>query len=82
MIAMITIPSIPTIAQATFFSADKIRVQVSLRQYLTLTDPYLDTDLSVYGQSKDISIVDVHPQRMQRGPTLLDLFGTGDLGAT
>jgi hypothetical protein len=82
MIAMITIPSIPAIAQTTFFTADEIRVQIPLRQYFTLTDPNFDTDLSIHRQRKYIRVIDIHPQRVQRRTALLDLFRTGDLGAT
>ena len=79
---MITFSSIPTIAQTTFFSADKVRIEISFRQYFTLTDPYLDPDLSIYSKRKYIRIIDIHPQRVQRSTALLDLFRTGDLGAT
>ena len=82
MIAMIPIPTVPTIAQATFLTTDEIRVQISLRQYLTFADPHLDTDLPIYRQRKYIRIIDIHPQRMQRSTALLDLLRTGDLGAT
>ena len=82
MIAMITIPPVATIAQTAFLATHEIRIQVSLRQDFTLTDPHLDTDLPIYRQRKHIRIIDIHPQRMQRGTALLDLLRTGDLGAT
>jgi hypothetical protein len=58
---MIAIPSIPAIAQATLFATHEIGVQIPLRQYLALANPYLDPDLSIYRQRKDIRIVDIHP---------------------
>src|SRR5579859_1829770 len=78
---MVAIPSVPAIAQDTFFPTDKVGVQVSFRKHLTLTDPDLDPDLPVDGEREHIRIVDIHPQRMQRRTTLLDLLRTGDLGA-
>src|SRR5258708_1147475 len=81
MTTTIVIPSFPSVTYIGLAS-DEIRIQVSLRQYFPFTDPYLDTDLSVNGQREYIGIIDVHTKGMQRGPTLLDLFRTGDFSAT
>jgi hypothetical protein len=77
---MISISAIPSVTDVTL-AADKIGVQIPLRQHLTLTDPYLDPDLSIYRQRIDIRVIDIHPKRMQRRPALFDLFRTGDLSA-
>src|ERR1700755_738721 len=55
---MIITTSVATIAQSTFLATDKVGVQISLRQNLTLTDPYLDTDLPINSQRKYIRIID------------------------
>src|SRR5690606_11343845 len=59
----------------------EVRVQVTLAEHFTFTDPYLDADLSVNGHGKHVGIVDIHTIRMQRRTSLLEFFGTGDLGA-
>jgi hypothetical protein len=72
------IPSVTYIALA----ANEVGVEIPLGQYFTLTYPYLDPDLTIHRKRKNIRIVDIHPQRMQRGPALLDLLRTRDLSAT
>src|SRR5438445_4046478 len=69
----IIIPSFPSVAHIGLAS-DEIRVQVPLRQHFPFTDPHLDTDLSVYGQSEYIGIIDVHTMCMQRCKSLFYVF--------
>src|SRR6185312_1105692 len=67
------IPSVPPVAHVTL-STNKIRIQISLRQHFSLADPYFHANLSVNGQCEYISVVDIHPERMQRRTTLFDFF--------
>src|SRR5438309_1253818 len=62
MTMTISFPSVPAVAQSAFLATDKVGVQVPLGQHFTLTDPYLDTDLTIYRQSKYVRIVDIHTQ--------------------
>jgi hypothetical protein len=78
---MIPVSPIPSVTYVTL-AADEVGVEIPLSQYFTLTDPYLDPDLTIYRQRKNIRIIDIHPQRMKRRPPLLDLLRTGDLSAT
>ncbi|HXB35530.1 MAG TPA: hypothetical protein VNV35_19010, partial [Puia sp.] len=64
MIPVSPIPSVTDIALA----ADEVGIEVPLGQHFTLTDPYLDPDLSIYRQRIDIRVVDIHPKRMKRRP--------------
>jgi hypothetical protein len=77
MIPLSPIPSVTDVALPT----DKVGVEVALGQHFTLTDPNFYPDLTIYRQRKNIRIVDIHPQRMQRGPALFDLLRTRDLSA-
>src|SRR5450432_589817 len=75
--AMFSIPSFPSVANIGLATYE-IRVQVTLGQYFTLTDPYLDADLSIYRQSEYIGIIDIHTKGMQWRTALFDLLGTGN----
>ena len=78
---MITIPPVPSIAHIAL-ATNEVGVEVALGKHFTLTYPYLDADLTVNSQRKHIGIVNIHPQRMQRSPALLDFFRTGDFSTT
>ena len=58
-----------TLPVAEFFTTtgNYVRIQVTLTQYLSFTDPYLDTDLTVNGQCEHMGVINVHTKGMQRG---------------
>src|SRR5689334_13991371 len=79
--SMIIIPSFSSVSHITL-TTHEIGVQISLGQNFTFTDPYLDTDLSIYGKSEYIGIVNIHTECMQRHTSLFDLFCTSDFRTT
>jgi hypothetical protein len=78
---MIPVSPVPSVAHIAL-TANKVGVEVPLRQHFALTDPDLDPNLTIYRQCIDIRVIDIHPKRMQRRPPLFDLLRTGDLSAT
>src|SRR5690606_993792 len=80
---MAVISSSSPFTRTTFsLSTYEVWIEVSLREHFSLTDPNLDTDLTIYGKGKYIGVIDVHAECVQRNTTLLDLLGTCDFRAT
>jgi hypothetical protein len=78
MMAMIPVSPIPSVADIAL-AANEVGVEIAFSQHFTFTDPYLDAYLAINSQRKYIRIVDIHPQRVQRRPALLDLLRTRNL---
>src|SRR6186713_2415355 len=76
-----TFPSVSPVAYITLTTYE-VGVQVTLTKHFTFTDPYFDTDLTVYCQRKHVGVIDVHTQCVQWSTALFDLFSTGDFSTT
>src|SRR5689334_4178943 len=74
------ISSFPAVSHIAL-STHKIWIEVALGKHFTLTDPNLDTDLTIYSKRKHVCVIDIHTKCMKRYTALLDLFSTRDLSA-
>src|SRR5262245_53997970 len=74
---MMVFSPVPSIGYITL-TTNEVGVEISFRQYFTLTDPYFDTDLSVNGLSEYACIIDIHTECMQGHTALFEFFTAGD----
>ena len=70
-----TISSVAHITLSTY----EVGVQVTLSQHFTFTDPYFDTDFTIYGLGKHVCIINIHTECMQGHTSLFEFLATGDL---
>ena len=70
-----TISSVAHITLSTY----EVGVQVTFSQHFTFTDPYFDTDFTIYGLGKHVGIINIHTECMQGHTSLFEFLATGDL---